>query len=61
MGRGEQHGEAGDDGKQGVDNQTEAVNHLLLLLLVVHSVPKKMFYFVGLYPSKVEHFFWDTV
>ena len=35
MGRGEQHGEAGDDGEQGVDNQAEAVNHLLSLLLLV--------------------------
>ena len=28
VGRGEQHGEAGDDGEQGVDDQAEPVNHL---------------------------------
>ena len=33
MGHGEQHGETGEDGEQGVDNQAEAVNHLVLLLL----------------------------
>ena len=36
VGRGEQHGEAGDDGEQGVDNQAEAVNHLVLLLLLLY-------------------------